>query len=313
MPKLYNTLENLCISRGMKTPNLYIIDGDELNAYASGIDEKSYAITVTRGLVERLNDAEIEAVLGHELTHIINRDCRLMIVTIVFVGMISFATQMLWRSMRFAAYGRSNSRQGGGGALVIMLVASVLLAIGYALAVILRLAISRKREYLADAGSVVLTKNPAAPHPGALRKISGNCEVPHVPTEVRQMFIENPPSIFDCERTFSMNICRTSRPGIAYDLPQAPMRAGPDSYRTARLKISGGEVPHVPTEVRQMFIENPPSIFDCGGLFATHPPIADRIRVLEELGRVFAARGQEHDPRKRRIDFTPVLQGFSAP
>ena len=100
-PQLYNSLENLCISRGLKTPNLYIIDTDEMNAYASGIDQKSYAITVTSGLVERLNSKEMEAVLGHELTHIINRDCRLLIITVVFVGMISFAAQMVWRSMRF--------------------------------------------------------------------------------------------------------------------------------------------------------------------------------------------------------------------
>ncbi|MDP9128295.1 MAG: M48 family metallopeptidase [Pseudomonadota bacterium] len=217
-PKLYNTLENLCISRGLKTPHLYVIDGDEMNAYASGIDQSSYAITVTRGLVETLNDDEMEAVLAHELTHIINRDCRLMIVTIVFVGMISFAAQMIWRGLRYASYGRSRDREGGGGVLLIMLIAGVMLGIGYSLALVLRFAISRKREYLADAGSVELTKNPEALI-GALRKISSNCDVPHVPTEVRQMFIENPPSLFDL-----------------------------------------------------------------GGLFATHPPIADRIHILEELG-----------------------------
>jgi heat shock protein HtpX len=87
-PKLYSLLENLCITRGLKTPNLFVIDTDEMNAYASGIDQRSYAITVTRGLIEKLGDPEMEAVLAHELTHIINRDCRLLIVTIVFVGMI---------------------------------------------------------------------------------------------------------------------------------------------------------------------------------------------------------------------------------
>ncbi len=215
-PELYNILENLCISRGLKAPNLYIIEGDEMNAYASGIDEKSYAITVTRGLLQRLNNKEIEAVLGHELTHIINRDCRLLIVTVVFVGMISFLAQMVWRSMRFAVYTRGRRDNGGG--MVLMLIASVILLIGYFFAVILRFAISRKREYLADAGSVELTKNPEALI-SALRKIA----------------------------------------------------AAPD-------------VPHVPPEVKQMFIENPPSAFDFGGLLATHPPIEARIKVLEELG-----------------------------
>ena len=145
-PKLYNLLENLCIARGLKTPRLYIIDGDEMNAYASGMDEHSYSITVTRGLLEHLDDIEVEAVLGHELTHILNRDVRLLVVTIVFTGMISFIAQTLWRSLRFAAYGRNRDREGGGGAFALMLLASVLLAFGYVLALVLRFAISRKRE-----------------------------------------------------------------------------------------------------------------------------------------------------------------------
>lgn len=219
-PELYNILENLCISRGLTMPRLYIIDGDEMNAYASGIDQKSFAITVTRGLLEQLNRGEIEAVLGHELTHIINRDCRLLIITIVFAGMISFAAQLLWRSIRISYYVRDDreNRGGGAGIMIMMLVASVMMGIGYLLALVLRFAISRKREYLADAGSVELTKNPEALI-SALQKISGCCDVPHVPSEVRQMFIENPPSFFDM-----------------------------------------------------------------GGLFATHPPIADRIHVLKQLG-----------------------------
>lgn len=216
-PQLYSSLENLCIERGLKTPNLYIIDTDAMNAYASGIDQKSYAITVTRGILERLSGKEMEAVLAHELTHIINRDCRLLIITIVFVGMISFLAQMLWRSLQFGIYARRRDSEGNGGT-VLMLIAAVALGVGYVLALVLRFALSRKREYLADAGSVELTKNPEALI-AALRKISDNCEVPHVPPEARQMFIENPPSFFDL-----------------------------------------------------------------GGLFATHPPIADRIHVLEELG-----------------------------
>ena len=219
-PKLYNILENLCISRGLTMPKLFIIDGDEMNAYASGIDQKSYSITVTRGLLQQLNDQEVEAVLGHELTHIINRDCRLLIVTIVFTGMISFLAQLLWRSMRMSFYVRDDRENlgGGGSMMIMMLISSVIMGIGYVLALALRFALSRKREYLADAGSVELTKNPEALI-SALKKISGN----------------------------------------------------PD-------------IPHVPSEVRQMFIENPPSFFDMGGLFATHPPIADRIHVLQQLG-----------------------------
>jgi len=192
VPQLYDLVENLCISRGMAVPRLYIVETDAMNAYASGIDEKSYAITVTRGLLNALDRDELEAVLAHELTHIMNRDCRLLIVTIVFVGMISFLTQLLWRSMRVASFTRVRGK-GGAAVLVFMLVAAVMSAVGYLLALILRFAISRRREYQADAGSVDLTKNPDALI-SALLKIANNPDVPHVPTEVRQMFIENPPS-----------------------------------------------------------------------------------------------------------------------
>ena len=218
-PELYNLLENLCISRGLTMPKLYIIDTDVMNAYASGIDQKSYAVTVTRGLLDQLNKDELEAVLAHELTHIIDRDTRLLIITVVFVGMISFFAQLLWRGLRVAAWsGRSRSRNGGAAVVVIMLIAAVAMVVGYLLALVLRFALSRRRELLADAGSVELTKNP-------------------------------------------------------------------DALISALLKISkNADVPHVPSEVRQMFIENPPSGFDLGGLFSTHPPIAKRIRILEELG-----------------------------
>ena len=105
---------------------------------------------------------------------------------------------MLWRGMQFTSFSSrddDNRGRGGGVLLVVMLVSAVMLAVGYVLALVLRFALSRKREYLADAGSVELTKNPEALI-SALRKISGNADVPNVPTEARQMFIENPPSIF---------------------------------------------------------------------------------------------------------------------
>ncbi len=194
-PKLYNLLENLCISRGMQTPRLFIIDNDEMNAFASGIDARSFSITVTRGLLERLDDAELEAVLAHELTHIINRDVRLLIITIVFTGMISFLAQMLWRSLRYSSVRRSGSGKGKGNGALLMLVAAIMMGIGYAFALTLRFALSRRREFLADAGAVELTKNPEA-LVFALKKITGNSRIPNVPPEVEQLFIDNPPSFF---------------------------------------------------------------------------------------------------------------------
>lgn len=201
-PELYNILENLCISRGLPMPKLEIIEDSALNAFASGLTEDSFTITVTRGLMQKLDRDEMEAVIGHELTHIINRDVRLLVVTTVFVGMISFLSQLAWRNMFYTnSYNNpytynSSDDNGRRGNVPLMIIATVLLAVGYVLALLLRFAISRKREYNADAGSVELTKNPAA-LASALRKISGRSDVANVPPEVKQMFIENDGGLFD--------------------------------------------------------------------------------------------------------------------
>lgn len=198
-PKLYNLLENLCISRGVTMPALRIMETDALNAFATGLHKGQYSITVTRGLMSALNDEELEAVLAHELTHIRNADVRLLIVAVVFVGIFSFVGELAFRSLRFGGASgggsrRSGGRDSGGGALIAILVALAIIAIAYALAVVIRFALSRRREFLADAGAVELTKNPDAMI-SALQKISGNAVV-NAPSEVREMFIENPHSDF---------------------------------------------------------------------------------------------------------------------
>ncbi len=197
-PKLYNLLENLCISRGITMPALRIMETDALNAFATGLHKGQYSITVTRGLMNTLNDEELEAVLAHELTHIRNADVRLLIIAVVFVGIFSFVGEMAFRSLRFGGSGgssrRSSGRGSGGGAFIAILVALAMIAIAYALAIVIRFALSRRREYLADAGAVELTKNPDAMI-SALQKISGNAAV-NAPSEVREMFIENPHSDF---------------------------------------------------------------------------------------------------------------------
>lgn len=185
-PKLYNMLENMCISRGMAMPSLQIIETSALNAYASGINEKTFSITLTSGLLEKLKDNEVEAVMAHELTHIINRDVRLLIVSIIFVGIISTLFELMARGL-FRSLGRS--RKGGGAGIIAGFIA---IAIAYLFATLIRLAISRKREYMADAGAVELTKNPDVMI-SALEKISGHDKIEHVDSEVKQMFIENAP------------------------------------------------------------------------------------------------------------------------
>ncbi|NCC03935.1 MAG: protease [Proteobacteria bacterium] len=214
-PELYNLLENLCISRGMRMPKLYVIDTPALNAFASGLSDDSYAITLTSGLIEKLNRDEIEAVLGHELTHIMNRDVRLVVLTVLFTGMLAFAGEILLRMFSHNTSYRSRSRERGSGVVPFLLLAIVILLIGRLLATLLRLALSRRREYMADAGSVELTKRPDAMI-SALEKISGKADMPFVPSGVRAMMIENPPgllSLFDTHPPIAARIAVLRRIG----------------------------------------------------------------------------------------------------
>lgn len=187
--RVYNLVENLCIACGMKMPKVNIIEDDSLNAFASGINDETYTVSLSRGIIERLNDQELEAVIAHELAHIRNRDVRLLIISIIFVGIFAFISQTLFRSLRFGSISRNENK--GRGALAII-VAMILALIGYFIAILFRFALSRKREYLADAGSAELTRNPLA-LASALRKISYDPTIEAVQRDdVAQMFIENP-------------------------------------------------------------------------------------------------------------------------
>src|SRR6476660_1173337 len=195
-PRLYNLLENLCISRGIPTPKLKIIDDVALNAFATGMNEKQYSITVTSGLQQALTDAEMEAVLGHELTHIRNGDVRMLVIAVVIAGVISFFGEMVFRLMfqsaRFGggrSSGGSSDRKGGAG--IAILIAVGLIVVSWVLSIVIRFALSRSREFLADAGSVELTKNPDAMIM-ALRKIEGRGELPRANSAVMEMCIDNP-------------------------------------------------------------------------------------------------------------------------
>jgi heat shock protein HtpX len=193
-PRLYNILENLCISRGITMPKLKVTESDALNAFATGMSDKQYAITVTTGLLKRLNDAEIESVLGHELTHIRNGDVRMMVVAVIIAGVVSFFAELVFRLWFYNGFGfrggRSDDRRGGGAAFAI-LIAVAFIAVAYFLSFVIRLALSRSREFLADAGSVELTKNPDAMI-SALRKIEGRGELPGATSAVMEMCVDNP-------------------------------------------------------------------------------------------------------------------------
>ena len=198
-PRVYNIVENLCMTCGMNMPKVNVIDTPELNAFASGVDEGSYTVTVTTGICERLTDAELAGVIGHELTHIRNRDTRLLIVSIIFVGIMStvmsLTLRLVWNTFIYGG-GRSrrssNDKGGGVSMLVALVVAAVMAAVGYFFTLLTRFAISRKREYMADAGGAELCGDPLA-LASALRKISADPALADVEQQdVAQLFIIHP-------------------------------------------------------------------------------------------------------------------------
>jgi heat shock protein HtpX len=192
-PRIYRLTENLCISRGMRVPRLQILETPALNAFASGVNESQYTVTVTTGLLEALDDNELEGVIAHELTHIRNGDVKLMIVAVLIAGVISFFGEMVFR--RGFRLGGSSSDDKGSGRLLAMLIGVGIIMLAWLLSGVIRFALSRSREYLADAGAVELTKNPDAMI-SALLKISGRADIDGVPSGIMDMCIENDPDGF---------------------------------------------------------------------------------------------------------------------
>ncbi|MBP3838614.1 MAG: M48 family metallopeptidase [Prevotella sp.] len=200
-PQIYNMVENLCMTCNMDMPKINIIDDPQLNAFASGIDKNSYTVTLTTGIINRLNHDELAGVIGHELTHIRNRDTRLLITSIIFVGIISTIMTMVMRMMNnVMVFGRyhSNSRDGRGTGLsiiLILVIGIICSAIAYFFTLLTRFSISRRREYMADAGGAELCGNPLA-LASALRKISDNPGLGNTGREdIAQLFIIHPSNL----------------------------------------------------------------------------------------------------------------------
>ena len=203
--RVYNIVENLCIAGGIEMPQINIIEDSGLNAFASGIDISSFTITLTTGIIEKLDDAELSAVVGHELTHIKNRDTRLMVICVVFVGIFSMTRSVLFRALRSVwrdpPRSRSSRKNDGAGAglVLVLLVGIVWATIGCLFSTLTRFAISRKREYVADAGGAELCGDPLA-LASALKKISKNpglCSLQK--DDVAQLYVVHPDEEFDNE------------------------------------------------------------------------------------------------------------------
>jgi heat shock protein HtpX len=191
-PQLRNIVETLAIGLGIEPPKLHLIDDSAPNAFATGRDPKHASIAVTRGLLDKLDRTELEGVLAHEMSHVVNRDIRVMLLVTVLVGTVALISDGLLRSMRFGIGGRRGGRDRGGGAGIIALVAIVLAILTPIIATLIQLAVSRQREYLADASGALLTRFP----PGlasALRKIAADTEALEVANKATaSLYITNP-------------------------------------------------------------------------------------------------------------------------
>jgi len=203
--RIYNIVENLCLACGMDMPKINIVDDPQLNAFASGINKDSYTVTLTTGIIDKLTDDELAGVVGHELTHIRNRDTRLLITSIIFVGIVSTVMTLVVRTLYNISYYGGGSIQVGGrdsegnsqgnsglSIILVLFIGLICCAIAYFFTLITRFAISRKREYMADAGGAELCGNPLA-LASALRKIAADPGLDNVNREdVAQLFIMRP-------------------------------------------------------------------------------------------------------------------------
>jgi len=190
-PHLYNSVEGLAIAAGIPKPKLYVIDDSAPNAFATGRNPEHAAIAVTTGLLQKLNRVELEGVLAHEMSHIADYDTLLMTITVILVGTVALVSDWMLRSFFFGGRRRKTSGGGQAGA-ILMIVAIALAVLSPLIAQLIRLAISRKREFLADANGARLTRYPEG-LASALEKISGDREPLEVANKATaHLYIENP-------------------------------------------------------------------------------------------------------------------------
>lgn len=186
---LHRLVENLCIGAGLPMPRIYMIDDTAMNAFATGRDPKHGVICFTTGIVQRLDKLELEGVIAHELAHIGNFDIRLMSIVSVLVGTVTLIADWFTRGALYSSGGRSRENGGSG---LILLIGLLFLILSPIIATLIKLAVSRNREYLADSSAALLTRNPDA-LANALRKISGDPEILEAANgATAHMYISNP-------------------------------------------------------------------------------------------------------------------------
>lgn len=210
-PELYRVVENLCIGTGLPMPKVYVIEDGSPNAFATGRDPEHASVAATRGLLNKLDKSELEGVMAHEMSHVGNYDIRVMTITVVLVGLVALLADLFLRWTWFGAGRRTTNRgRGGGGAYVILLLIAIALAVlAPVIARIIQMAISRQREYLADASGALLTRNPDA-LADALEKISKDPEPLEVANKATaHLYFNNP--LFE-HKSFLNNLFSTHPP-----------------------------------------------------------------------------------------------------
>lgn len=190
-PFLVNLVEGLVIAAGIPKPKLYVIPGTQINAFACGKDPKNASLAVTEGALQKLDRQELEGVVAHELSHIKNFDIRVMMLASVLVGIIIFISEILLRSFLWGGV-RTNDNNKGGLGLILMILGVILLVLSPIIAQMIKFAISRKREFLADASGALITRNPKG-LANALRKIKDDVsELKVASNSTAHLFISNP-------------------------------------------------------------------------------------------------------------------------
>ena len=189
-PTLYRTVENLSIAAGVPTPKIYLIDDTALNAFATGRDPKHASVAITSGLLSQLDKVELEGVMAHELSHVQNYDIRLQSITVALVGLIALVSDVFLRNLYYS--GNRRNRSSGKGAGILIIVGIILAVLSPIIAKLMHLAISRQREYLADASGALITRFPEG-LARALEKIKADKEPLEAANKATaHMYIENP-------------------------------------------------------------------------------------------------------------------------